>query len=212
MRQLLVQYHLLAHHLHHLLKYVNFVGNKIQDKLFGFVSLGKSWWATSGAYSKTERVRCHSILPYSSKVSQIAWCVFSMGHCRALKTRSFRRCQIIQGMPLFKKNQMQLKRFRSLQRDWSRRHCIIEKDFRGPRLPFFAKKMPQDVSSILPNLLSKRAGEEPMFHWFHRLQAIVEATLINLRRDSLKPFIYHYCLVNNYNLFIIKNNLKNVFY
>ena len=106
----------------------------------------------SGDFSKSMRVRCHSSLPYTT------WCVLSTSHWRALKTRSFHCHQIVHRMPLLKKNQIQLKGFSDLLSGWSKWHCIVEKYFRGPGLPFFSKESPNDVSRIAPHLLSQRGG------------------------------------------------------
>ena len=83
--------------------------------------------------------RFHSILSYSYKASQMTWRVFSMGHCKLLKTRSFCCRQMIHARPRLKKNQIRLKPSSVLHKGRSNKHCNIEKDFHGPRFPFLAK-------------------------------------------------------------------------
>jgi hypothetical protein len=65
--------------------------------------------------------------------------MFSAGHWTMLNTKSFLCCRIIHGRPLFKRNQTWLKDFNGLLRGSSKRHCIFEKDYQGPRLPCLAK-------------------------------------------------------------------------
>ena len=69
----------------------------------------------------------------------MTWHVFSTCHCKVLNTRSFRWRRMIHRMPLFEKNQMRFNCFNALHKGWSKRHCIMEKDFHGPRFPLLAR-------------------------------------------------------------------------
>ena len=87
-------------------------------------------------------------------------------------------------IPLLKKNQMGLNRFNALHKGWWKKHCIMEKESCGPKVPWvpsFGKELPHDISGIPPPLLSKRPTKEPMFHQFHRLWAAMGATFVNTR-------------------------------
>jgi hypothetical protein len=118
-------------------------------------------------------------------------CVFPMGHCNTLHTKSFRRCQIIHGRPLLKKNQMWLNHFTVLHKGWLKRHCIIKNNYFMPRFLLltssFGKELPHDISNIPPPLLREWIAKEPMLHQFHRLLVAVRQLL----SIFAKIFLHH---------------------
>ena len=123
----------------------------------------------------------------------MTWRVFSMGHCKLLKPKSFRWCQIIHGITLLlKKNATS---FKSLAQRLIREALHHRKDFCKPRFLFFGKELPNDVGRVSPPLLSKWAALEPMLHRLHQLRAIVRATFVNLHQDFTAPFFNcHYLM------------------
>ena len=64
-------------------------------------------------------------------------------------------------------------------------HCNIKKYSWGPSLHGFGKGLPNDVSCIMPHLLSQWPIEKSMLHQLHRLRATMKATLIHLCRHHL---------------------------
>ena len=71
----------------------------------------------------------------------MTWRVFSMGHRISLKTKSFRRRQIIHESPPLKKNMMTLKCLSVLHKGLSKRHCIIEKGFPQTKISSFRQRI-----------------------------------------------------------------------
>jgi hypothetical protein len=118
-----------------------------------------------------------------------------------LNTKSFLCCRIIHGRPLFKRNQTWLKDFNGLLRGSSKRHCIFEKDYQGPRLPCLAKSCHMMLATYHHMCwASKQTIEEFVLHWLHQLQGTMRATVIIFHRNLSMSLFHCHCsyLVDNW--------------
>lgn len=90
-----------------------------------------------------------------------------------------------------------MKGFKVLLRGLIKRHCNIEKDFRGPRLLLFGKESPKNNSKICLDMWGKSATKEYVLHWFLVLQATMGPTLVDHSRNLPIPNIHcHYFMEN----------------
>ena len=111
---------------------------------------------------------------------------FSKGQWLALNTKSLHWRQMIHGRQLLKKNQILLKGLRDWLSDWSKRHCIYEKDFQGRRWPLFAKKMPNDGSCIASHLLNSQTTKELVLRPFYASWTTMGTNLCQPPRRSVQ--------------------------
>ena len=121
----------------------------------------------------------------------MTWRIFSTGQCTLLKILSFYWRQIIQGKSLLRNNHMWLNRLSVLHNGWSKKHCIIEKDFRGMGFLLLAKSCQMMLANASPPVLSQWTTVEHVFNGFHWPGTTMRATLVNLHRDFTTPFINH---------------------